>query len=145
MMSSLPSSNPSPPSTTWRLHYFGSISNTGDAADTSDANSDGESNLLEFSTGQDPNAATTKPGTLVKNGANLEFTYTRSKAAIADGVTFAVEWSGTLGNDWSTFGSTFGVAQAMVPGSDNGTIQLWKATVPVGTGAKRFVRLKITQ
>ena len=124
----------------WRLTWFGTANNTGTAADSADPNKDGETNLMEFATAQNPNAATTKPGTLVKNGANLEFTYTRSKAAIADGVTFAVEWSGTLGNDWSTFG----VAQAVIPGSDNGTIQLWKATVPAGSGPKRFVRLKIT-
>ncbi len=125
----------------WRLTWFGTANNTGTAADSADPNKDGESNFLEFATGQNPNAATLNPGTLVKSGTNLEFTYTRNKAAIADGVTFAVEWSGTLGNDWSTFG----VAQAMVPGSDNGTIQLWKATVPAGSGPKRFVRLRVTK
>ncbi len=54
---------------------------------------------------------------------------------------FSVEWSETLGNDWSTLG----VTQAMVPGSDDGTIQIWKATVPAGSGPKRFVRLKVTK
>ena len=42
----------------WRQLYFGTSENTGNAADSFDANYDGETNLIEFATGQNPNAAT---------------------------------------------------------------------------------------
>ena len=70
--------------------------NAGVAAETFDANGDGESNLWEFATGQNPNVAGITTTHIVANAANLEFKYRRSNAAMADGVTFAVEWSDTL-------------------------------------------------
>jgi hypothetical protein len=77
--------------------------------------------------------------TMVQNGANLEFTYTRSKAAVADGVSFTVEWSDTLAaNSWSTVGVTQQVL------SDNGTVQQVKASVPTGGQPRRFAHLKVT-
>ncbi len=120
----------------WRLDYFGTTENSGTAADTADPNKDGETNLMEFATGQNPNAATTRPGTLAKNATGLEFTYTRSKTAFDAGVIFSVEYSDTLAAPWTSVG----------PGSVviDGAIQTVKATVPAGSGAKRFVRLKIT-
>ncbi len=42
---------------TWRFANFGTTANTGNAADLADANSDGELNLLEYATVQNPNAA----------------------------------------------------------------------------------------
>ncbi len=123
----------------WRQAWFGTLLNSGTAADDADPNKDGENNLLEFATGQNPNAATSKPGVLVKNGTDLEFTYTRSLAAMRDGFVFTVEYSDSLAaGSWSSSD----VNQAMVPGSDNGTTQLWEATVPAGSGPKRFVRMK---
>ncbi|MEQ1852957.1 MAG: autotransporter-associated beta strand repeat-containing protein, partial [Chthoniobacteraceae bacterium] len=123
----------------WRLASFGTVTNVGAAADTSDANRDGEINLMEFATGQDPNTGTTAVPTFVRNGANLEFTYTRSLAALADGVTFTVEWSDTLAtNSWSTAG----VTQAIL--TDNGTVQTVKASIPTGNGIlARYARLKV--
>ncbi len=122
---------------TWRYENFGTLLNSGTAADTADPNKDGETNFLEFATGQNPNAATTRPGTLAKTVAGLEFTYTRSKTAFDAGVIFSVEYSDTLAAPWTSVG----------PGSVviDGTIQTVKATVPAGSGAKRFVRLKVTQ
>lgn len=67
----------------------------------------------------------------------LDFTYTKNKSATD--VTYTVEWSDDLAT-WDTAGIT----QTLVPGSDNGTTQQIKATVPAG-GAKRFVRLKVTR
>jgi hypothetical protein len=62
----------------WRQTYFATFANSGTAADLADGNKDGEANLLEFATGQYPNAATRAAIGLVKNGVNLEFTYTRT-------------------------------------------------------------------
>ncbi len=55
----------------WRYTWFNTNANVGSAADDADPNKDGENNLLEFATGQNPNAATRQPGALANNGANL--------------------------------------------------------------------------
>ena len=121
----------------WRSTHFGSAANSGSGADGFDPNYDGEINLLEFATGQNPHGTTRTITPLVKNSSALEFTYTRSLAALADGVTFAVEWSDTLANDWSTAG----VSEMIL--TDNGTLQTVRANVAAGSGS-RFIRLKIT-
>ncbi len=125
---------------TWRYTYFGTTANTGTAADTFDANGDGESNFLEFATGQDPSAASITSTPVVRKGGNIEFSYTRSNSAMADGIAFEVEWSDTLDPDsWSTAG-----VSEQIP-IDNGTVQTVMATVPAGSGGKRFVRLNVTR
>ncbi|MGB8168532.1 MAG: autotransporter-associated beta strand repeat-containing protein, partial [Chthoniobacteraceae bacterium] len=124
----------------WRFTNFGTMASTGNAADLFDANHDGEVNLMEFATGQNPNAASKAAPTLVKNGATLEFTYTRSLTAMTDGVTFTVEWSDTLAsNSWSNSGVTEQIL------TTTGSVQTVKASVAVGSGARRFVHLKISK
>lgn len=122
---------------TWRRQAFGTHDNSGAAADLFDSNGDGEVNLIEFATGQLPNAATTVSTPLMRNGATLDFTYTRSRAAMADGMSFFVEWSDTF-SGWSAVG----VSEQLI--SDNGTVQIVKATVPAGHTAKRFIHLKVS-
>jgi autotransporter-associated beta strand protein len=109
-----------------------------DATLNADTDSDGVSNLMEYATRMNGNASDAVPMSATKNGANLEFVYTRNKAATD--VSFVVEWSDTLGNDWSTVG----VTQSLVAGSDNGVTQQWKATMPAGS-SRRFTRLKVTR
>jgi autotransporter-associated beta strand protein len=122
----------------WRQTHFGTKQNTGTAADTFDANGDGESNLLEFATGQNPNGNTLAAISASLNGANLEFTYTRANAALADGITFTVEWSYTLApGSWTSIGVTEQIL------TNNGTVQTVKATIPAGT-PMCFARLKVT-
>lgn len=65
----------------------------------------------------------------------LEFTYTRSKAAVADGIVFSVEWAENLGA-WSSIGITSSVM------TDGATTQQMKALVPAGAG-RQFVHLKV--
>jgi hypothetical protein len=124
----------------WRYQHFATIASTGTAADLFDGNADGEVNLMEFATAQNPHVATSATPTLVKNSTTLEFTYTRSLAALGDGTIFTVEWSATLANDWSAVGVT-----APVVLSDNGTVQQVKVTLPAGTVGRRFVHLKISR
>ena len=93
---------------------------------------------MEFATAQNPNANSQAALTLVRNGATLDFTYTRSLAAMSEGVNFNVEWSDTLAvGAWSNAGVTEQIL------TDNGTIQTVKATVPTGTTGRRFVRLEV--
>jgi hypothetical protein len=124
----------------WLQQYFGSSTNTGNAADTADYDNDGLVNLLEWACGLNPTTASTLPANVVRNGTNLEFTYTRSRSAMDRGAVFTVEWSDTLPgpNPWSSTG----VTQTIL--SDNGTVQQVKATLPAGNNGQRFVRLKVT-
>jgi len=120
----------------WRQQYFGTQQNTGTAADISDPDGDGTVNFLEFAMLTDPLAATQLPIGLALIGTNLEFTYSRSKAALGE-VTYAVQWSDSLvAGSWSTAGVTD------VMQSDNGTVQQFKATLPAGNQS-RFVHLHI--
>ena len=128
-------------SETWRFANFGTAANSGNAADTFDANNDGEINLLEFATAQSPNASSRAVLTAVRTASALEITYTRSKAAFIGGVVFTVESSDTLApNSWSATG----VTQTVL--TDNGTVQTVKATVTAGPAVPlRYARLKVTQ
>lgn len=128
-------------SETWRFANFGTAANSGNGADTFDANNDGEINLLEFATAQSPIASSRTVLSANRTASALEITYTRSKAAFTGGVTFTVEWSDTLAaNSWSTTG----VTQTIL--TDNGIVQTVKATVPAGPAILlRHARLKVTQ
>jgi hyaluronate lyase len=126
---------------TWRNTHFGTMANSGSAADTFDANGDGELNLLEFATGQNPIIPTFVTLSTIRNPSAVEVTYSRSNAALNGGMIFRVEWSDTLDpGSWSTAG----VTQSIL--TDNGTLQSIKATVPaLLTVERRFARLKVTQ
>ncbi|MFZ4766008.1 MAG: hypothetical protein ACOYMN_13745 [Roseimicrobium sp.] len=97
---------------------------------------------MEFATAQNPTAATTAATPLTRSGAALDFTHTRSLAALADGVSLTVEWSDTLApGSWSTAGVS---APAIV--SDNGVTQQVKVTIASGHEVmRRFVRLRLTR
>lgn len=121
----------------WRNEHFGSPENTGPGADLNDPDGDGLVNLVEFATGGHPLAFTPPVGQLVKNGSNLEFTYTRPTAVTAE-LNYQLQASITLSGTWTTVVITSTVL------SDDGTTQVVKATAPAGTG-KRFVRLRVTR
>ncbi|MDZ4403704.1 cadherin-like beta sandwich domain-containing protein [Prosthecobacter sp.] len=123
----------------WRQTYFGSTSNSGNAADSFDFDKDGLPNLIEWACNLNPTTASTLPITTTRNGAVFEFAYTRSVAALNAGTAFTVEWSDDLpGSSWSTTGVTENIL------SDNGTVQQVKATLPAGSTGHRFVHLKVT-
>ena len=129
------------PEETWRKTNFGSIANSGAASRTADPDRDGLSNLMEFATGSNPNAPGTTSQRIARNGSNLEYIYTRSKAALEGGCSFTVEYSDTLApGSWRTSGVT--ESQPLL--FDDGLIETVKVLVPVGTGP-RFVRLRVNQ
>ena len=122
----------------WRVQYFGSPNNSGDGADTNDFDFDGLPNLLEFATGSDPTQGNAGPGNVVLVDGTIEFLYTRTKAAINDGIIFSVEWSDDLASpNWSTTG----VTEVVV--SEDNTVQHMMDTVSAGSGPRRFMRLKV--
>ena len=120
----------------WRQTHFGSTANSGNAADGADPDRDGMPNLLEYALNLPPNAPSRATAAVQAAGGNLEYTYTRGTAAYNGGTTFQVEWSDDL-----TTWSTAGVAESLL--SDDGTHQQVKATLPAGSGGRRFVRLRV--
>lgn len=123
---------------TWRQTWFGITTNTGDAADDADSDHDGLLNVIEFALGLNPTTASAPVFQTALVGGNIEFTYTRSTAAVLAGKTFHVPWTETLnGIDWTEAGTTEQIL------SDNGTIQTVKATILMGTNGHRFVRLEV--
>jgi hypothetical protein len=133
-----------PPNTAledWREEHFDTKEGFDNAADTYDANSDGESNLLEFATGQDPHANTLVSTPVEMVGDDIEFRYSCRKAALADGMVFTAEWSDTLlPISWSSDGVGYEL-DSENPG--NSESENWIARVPVSTEGRRFVRLKV--
>jgi len=123
----------------WRTAYFGGPANSGDGDNAADPDKDGQVNLMEFATGSHPKTSNGPAGSVAVTGDSLEFAYPRSHAATAAGCLFNVEWSDTLGNDWSDAG----VTQTAVSGTDDGVTALWRATVPAGFPTRRFVRLRV--
>ena len=122
----------------WRQTWFGTASNTGSAADIADPEHDGIPNYLEFATNSNPTSSSSQPGHVVVVGSNIEFTYTRSKAAMTYGVTFTVEWSDTmLAGSWTSAATS----EAII--SEDSTVQNVKATLPAGTNGHRFVHLSV--
>jgi autotransporter-associated beta strand protein len=115
----------------WRQLHFGNTTNN----DLTDSNNDGEGNLLEYATGQNPHANTRALTTLATNANMLDFTYTKNKSATD--IIYSVEWSENF-TSWSTVGVT---AQIL---SDTGTVQTIKASLNAGT-IRRFMRLKVTK
>ena len=123
----------------WRVAYFEHPDDTGPGANLHDGDADGIVNLLEFATASDPTVSTPSPGQLIHNGDNLEFTYTRPLAATRE-LTYSVETSTTLTDPWIPADPA---ASNVV--SDDGVLQQVKVTVPAGSQARFFLRLRVTQ
>lgn len=105
-----------------------------------DSDDDQITNLVEFATGLHPLAPTILPQVAYRDGDTLYFEYMRAVEAVNDGVLFQVEWSDTLeANDWNVAG----VISTTL--SDDGTRQQVLVSMPAGTGAPRFVRLRVVQ
>ena len=120
----------------WRLLNFGSITDSGNAADNADEDEDGVPNLVEYALAMSPSAHDILPISISKAGNTLEFIFRRNSTATD--VTITTEWSDTLGDDWSSADVTTTLL------SDNLTTQQLKATVPAGTG-RRYLRLRATR
>jgi hypothetical protein len=121
----------------WQQANF---TNPDDAAPNADPDFDGLANFLEFAIGTQPKNPNGSITHLAASGETFVFTYRRSHAAVADGVLFHVEWSDTLGSDWSRAG----VTQVLVPNTDDGISTQWTATLPVSSHPRLFARLFVS-
>jgi chitinase len=126
------------PSQSWRLQYFGTPDNTGNAADLADPDKDGCANLTEFALNSDPTKANSWPINVACEGTDLTLTYTRRKAALSE-LTFTCLWANAAVGPWDSSGVTQQVL------SDNGTHQQIKARVLINGSAQKFLRLQIVR
>ncbi|MEO7932618.1 MAG: carbohydrate-binding protein [Chthoniobacterales bacterium] len=84
----------------WRLTNFGTIANTGNAADTANPDGDDQANAQEYVAGTNPNSGSSvlKIGQMQTNGNNMVLSF-----ASVSGKTYRVERSDTLQNgSWVT-------------------------------------------
>jgi DNA/RNA endonuclease G (NUC1) len=123
------------PIQSWRLQWFGTVANSGAAADTAIASSDGMPNLLKYAYGLDPLVATNDP--LVADITTGYLRLTLPKNPNATDVTFQVQVTGDLTQPWTTNGTTI----------DQNTATLLQVhdTTPVNTAVGgRFMRLQVS-
>ena len=127
------------------MAHYGSANNTGDGADLATPANDGIPNLIKFATVISlgtPGTPGTQPVSIGNDGGGggFTFSYARAKNAVADGIEFALEWSDSLTEGtWSSSGV---VVQATV---DQGISERITASIPMGSGDRRFVRLRVTR
>ena len=119
----------------WAITHFGT-NDPAIAGRDADPDMDGIPNAAEYGLGLDPNSPDNAAllGVGVE-GSFLTLIYPRSKSAAAQ---FAVEAAGDL-EHWAT-----GPTEVML--SDDGTIEVWKATdtVPIAAGVERYMRVRVT-
>ena len=115
---------------TLRQQYFGTTSNSGDAADNADPDHDGLANLLEFAFGLNPTEANAS-GALPQpapNGGNFGVSFTQP--ANVTGITYGAVYSVDLVN-W-------------FPVTDTGTANQHVFSVPIGANSDIFMRLVVS-
>ncbi len=102
-----------------------------------DSDGDGLSDLLEFLTGSDPQAASASPARLVLEDGRIAVIYPRLKSAHESGAGFTVEWTEDM-NRWSSDG-----VEERVLSEANG-IQKVRAEVPTNGARQKFLRLRVS-
>ncbi len=118
----------------WRQQFFGTTSNTGDAADTADPFHTGVPNLLAFAffgPGQDPHRASLNQlPQLQISGGNVVYSF-RQPAGVS-GITYGAEWSAALDSgNWTA-----------IP--DTGTGSVHTFSVPIAGNPQLFIRLTVS-
>ena len=118
---------------TWRQANFGTTANTGNAANTADPDADGQSNLLEYALGTNPNTAGALPVSVARSGQFLTLSFSR----IADAtLAYKIEASTDL-TSWSTV-HTY---TEPFPGAGTTT---YTDNVSITAQSRRFLRLVVT-
>jgi hypothetical protein len=117
----------------WRYLHFGTVAGTAAAADDADPDGDGLANLLEYALGTLPTQTSPPPWTLSNLGGCLGVTVT--KDTNASGLT----WSAESSDDLLTWHPDQTVTLI-----DNGTRFSARDSVPLGTAARRFLRLRVS-
>ncbi|MES2572742.1 MAG: LamG-like jellyroll fold domain-containing protein, partial [Verrucomicrobiota bacterium] len=129
---------PLTPAQTWRQTYFGTTSNTGNAADSADPDRDGVINLLERALAGSPAAPDAGILPIIDPTAPfLTITYTRAKGLPE--LTLTVQESSDPAMAlWTAAGGTEVV-------TDLGAFERVRFTVDPGTAGRKFLRLQVIQ
>jgi endonuclease G, mitochondrial len=119
----------------WRLQWFGTTDNSGAAADTAIATSDGMPNLLKYALGLCPTVATNDPvaGDISTGYLRL----TAPKNPQATDVSFHVELASEPMAAWSSSGTTVDV--------NSTTLLQAHADAPVASSERGFLRLRVSR
>jgi hypothetical protein len=115
----------------WRLSYFGTFANSGNAADVADPDADGWSNAAEFSAGTDPSdrASSLKITSMQPNGNDMHLSF-----PTVDGKVYRLERSTTLlENSWTTVEANIEGTGSPIQVTDSGG----------ANQSKRFYRLVV--
>jgi pectin methylesterase-like acyl-CoA thioesterase len=153
------------PVESWRQTYFGTMANSGNAADTADPDGDGVTNLMEFAIGSDPTSGGSGSGSLqysgtfagggtlvsvglpitmietIVTGADMRAVYSRRKDYAAAGLTITPQFS----NDLMTWEAS---PAAPVVLADDGTREVVSVTYTriLSNGRKAaFFRLNVSR
>jgi hypothetical protein len=118
----------------WRQKYFGTINNSGNAADSYIASGDGLPNLIKYALGLNPLVATPSPMTCSLTGEYLTLIVPRSSSAA--GVSYFLESTDSLGGVWST--------SPVVIDVNTSTLLQGHDVNPVSGTSQRFMRLRVT-
>ena len=104
------------PIETWRVWYFNSPENAGEAADLADPDGDGKPNLLEYYTNTDPLVADVIPSLLgrrvVLEGVHRYFDFVLRRNVLATDVTPHFEYTLDLHDSWQPFSGSIADAGA---------------------------------
>jgi hypothetical protein len=115
----------------WRQAYFGTIADSGAAADTADPDGDGLPNLLEYALGSNPLVPNTNALIVVgqDTGGNLTFNFFRAQPD----VTYIIQGSTNL-QSWVDLNTNPGTVGQNIIFTDSRT-----------NSSSHFLRLKVTQ
>ena len=139
----------------WRLHYFGTPDNSGNAADDATPDDDGIKNLLKYALVLAPgtNGAAFLPRGQLREyaeGERLALTFTRDQ--FRNDITLSVEAANTLSGPWTTIAASSGggifSGSGFVTETDAGNglkIVEVRDTVNLADAARRFLRIKVTR
>ena len=122
----------------WQTIHWPGLSDPAIIGKTADPDHDGLSNLLEWALVLDPTFPSTFRPALAETPLEFQYTYTRRKTAPGE-AAFQVEWSGTLGNDWSIEGVRNDDPVSLSDSEESVT-----ARIPMDSTGRCFLRLKIS-
>lgn len=135
----------------WREQYFGSASNTGNAADTADPDGDGIANLMEYALGADPAARSTNvlpaSGNEVKPAdGKAYFTFAYRRRIVAGPLTYQLQGSSDLTSWTPVPGVNLEQTGAPVPTGDGITETVTFRVLPAidDSPQPRFIRLGVS-
>lgn len=127
----------------FRFQNFGSLTNSGDAANGADPDHDGLVNLTEYALGTDPTSAAGSNGgsaqpqasIVTDNGVDyLQITVNR--AAISPGIGYFIETSGEPGSGWTEATNTL---------ENSATVIRIRDSEAISAHNRRFIRLRVEE